>query len=130
MGTTASARGVLFVTEVEAPMTETVVLANAGVEETVSVSSEVATPLGVRVTVAGEKLAVTPDGSPVALSVTGELKPFTLLRAMVLVQTFPGDKVTAGGQEGAMSKVVAEVALMLKVSELSQLSVGLMYVPT
>lgn len=114
-----------MVTELEVPVTDTIADPKAGVDETVSVSNEVAGLPAVGVTELGEKLAVTPAGNPVALSASAELKPFTLVMVIVFVQTLPGDRVTAGGQVAAMSKVVEVVALILNVSVLSQLSVGL-----
>ena len=114
-----------MVTELEVPIANTVEDPTTGAEEAVSVSNEVAAPPAVGVTVLGENLAVTPEGNPVALRAIGELKPFTLLRVIVFVHTFPGDKVTDGGQVAAMSKVFEAVALILNVSVLSQLSVGL-----
>jgi hypothetical protein len=45
-------------------------------EEAVSVRVDVALPFALGVTELGEKLAVTPLGSPVALNVIAELKLF------------------------------------------------------
>ena len=55
------------------------------VELVVTVSVEVPDP----VTVAGEKLAVAPAGSPLALSFTTPLKPSTAPMLVVKVVAFP-----------------------------------------
>jgi len=54
----------------------TVAAPTVAVEEAVSVRVEVALPLAAGVTGLVEKLAVTPEGRPLALSVVAELKPF------------------------------------------------------
>src|ERR1019366_6064042 len=57
----------------------------SGVVPLVTVSVELPEP----VTVAGEKLAVAPPGSPLALSVTAPLKPSTAPMLVVKVVAFP-----------------------------------------
>ena len=64
------AMGALLVSEAFLPTTEIVDAPTAGEEEAVSVSMEVAGLPAAGVTEAGEKLAVTPEGSPLALKVT------------------------------------------------------------
>jgi len=57
--------------------------------EAVSVRVEVALPFAGGVTGLVEKVAVTPLGSPVALSVVAELKLFWLVIVIVLVPLAP-----------------------------------------
>jgi hypothetical protein len=67
---------VLFVSELEVPVTVTVAVPVVAEEEAVSVRVDVALPFALGVTELGEKLAVTPLGRPVALNVVAELKLF------------------------------------------------------
>jgi len=59
----------------------------------VTLSNEVAPRLAKGVTQLCEKVAASPAGNFVALSVTRELKPFPLLRMIVFVQMLPEEKL-------------------------------------
>jgi hypothetical protein len=67
---------VLFLSEPEVPVTVTVAVPAVAVEDTVSVRTEVTVPFAGGVTGLVANDAVTPLGSPVALSVVAELKLF------------------------------------------------------
>ena len=67
----------------------TVAVPVVAVEVAVSVKVEVALLFAGGVTGFGENAAVTPLGSPVAVSVVAELKPFWLVMLMVLVPLEP-----------------------------------------
>ena len=68
--------GVLAVSVPDVPVTVTVNVPVVAVEVAVNVSVEVTLPFAGGVTGLGENAAVTPLGSPVALSVVAELKLF------------------------------------------------------
>ena len=61
----------------------------AALYETVSVRVELALPLAGGVTGLVEKVAVTPLGKPLALSVVAELKPPVLVTVIVLAPLLP-----------------------------------------
>src|SRR5258708_21382191 len=88
---------VLLVVEPEVLVTVTVLVAVAAVEDAVKVNVEVALPLAGGVTGLVEKAAVTPAGSPEALRVVAELKPFWLVTVMALVAVEPRVTLTALG---------------------------------
>src|SRR5258708_28367260 len=88
---------VLCVSVPEVPVTVTVAVPIVAVAEAVSVSVEVALPLAGGVTGLVEKAAVTPLGSPEALNVVAELKPFWLATVIVLVAVEPCVTLTALG---------------------------------
>lgn len=67
-------------------------------EETARVRVEVTLPFAAGVTDVGEKVAVTPEGMPVALKVTAELNPFVLVMVMVLVPLLPRATVKVAGE--------------------------------
>jgi len=64
------------VTVPEVPVTVTVLVPTVAVEDAVNVKVDVALPFAGGVTGLVENAAVTPLGSPEALSVVGELNPF------------------------------------------------------
>jgi len=80
---------VLCEVEPEVPVMVTVAVPTVAVEEAVSVRVEVALPFAGGVTGFVEKLAVTPEGRPLALSVVAELNPFWLVMVIVLVPLLP-----------------------------------------
>lgn len=86
---TVSVMVVLWVVEPDVPVMVTVAVPVVAVEEAVRVKVEVALLFAGGVTEVGENAAVTPLGSPVALSVVAELKPFWLVMVMVLVPLEP-----------------------------------------
>jgi len=73
----------------EVPVTVTVAVPTVAVEDAVSVRTEVALPFAGGVTGLVENVAVTPVGSPEALSVVAELNPFWLATVIVLVPLAP-----------------------------------------
>ena len=81
--------GVECVVEPDVPVIVTVAVPVAAVDEAVSVRVEVALPFAGGVTGLVENDAVTPLGSPEALSVVAELNPFWLVIVMVLVPLEP-----------------------------------------
>ena len=70
-------------------MIVTVAAPTVALEEAVSVRVEVALPLAGGVTGLVEKLAVTPEGRPLALNVVAELKPPVPVIVIVLVPLAP-----------------------------------------
>ena len=80
---------VLCEVEPEVPVMVTVAVPTVAVEDAVSVRVEVALPFAGGVTGFVEKLAVTPEGRPLALSVVAELNPFWLVMVIVLVPLLP-----------------------------------------
>ena len=86
---TVRAIGVECVVEPDVPVIVTVAVPVAAVDEAVSVRVEVALPFAGGVTGLVENDAVTPLGSPEALSVVAELNPFWLVIVMVLVPLEP-----------------------------------------
>jgi len=76
---------VLSLIEPEVPVTVTMAVTAGALEEAMSRRTEVALSFALGVTGSLENLAVTPLGSPVALSVTAELKPSTLVTPILLV---------------------------------------------
>jgi len=80
---------VLWTSDPEVPVTVTVAVPVAAVDDAVSVSTLVAVPLAGGVTGLGEKAAVTPLSRPDALRVVAELKLFWLVMVIVLVPLFP-----------------------------------------
>jgi len=93
---------VFCVSEPEVPVTVTELVPVAAVAEAVKVKVEVAVPLAGGVTGLGEKAAVTPLGSPEALSVVAELNPFWLVTVMVLVAVEPCCTLTVLGDAGTV----------------------------
>jgi len=81
----------------DVPVTVTVAPPTVAVAEAVSVSVDVVLPFAGGVTGLVENAAVTPPGSPVALSVVAELKLFWLVIVMVLVPLPPCVTVTDDG---------------------------------
>jgi len=73
------------VSEPDVPVTVTVLVPEAADADAVKVNVEAALPFAGGVTGLVEKAAVTPLGSPEALSVVAELNPFWLVTVMVLV---------------------------------------------
>jgi hypothetical protein len=73
----------------ETPVMVTVAAPVAAVEDAVSVSVEVVLPFAGGVTGLVENAAVTPLGSPLALSVVAESNPFWLVMVIVLVPLLP-----------------------------------------
>jgi hypothetical protein len=88
---------VLCTNEPEVPVTVMLVVPTVAVAEAVSVNVEVALPLAGGVTGLVENPAVTPVGSPVAVSVVAELKLFWLVMVTVLVPLPPWVTVTDEG---------------------------------
>jgi len=86
------------VSEPEVPVTVTVAVPTVADAEAVNVSVEVVLLLAGGVTGFGENAAVTPEGSPVALSVVAELNPFWLVMVVVLVPVPPWVTVTEEGE--------------------------------
>jgi uncharacterized Tic20 family protein len=76
----------------------TVAVPVVAVPEAVSVRVEVALPFAGGVTGFVEKVAVTPLGSPLALSVVAELKLFWLVTVIVLVPLVPWVMVREDGE--------------------------------
>src|SRR5229473_6588415 len=86
---TVSAIVVVATVEPEVPVIVTVEVPTVAVDDAVNVRVEVALPLAGGVTGLVENAAVTPLGSPEALSVVAELNPFWLVTVMVLVALVP-----------------------------------------
>jgi len=80
---------VLAVSDPEVPVTVTVLVPVGADADAVNVRVDVALPFAGGVTGLGENAAVTPLGSPEALSVVAELNPFWLVTVMVLVAVDP-----------------------------------------
>ena len=91
---TVSAMVVVWVIEPETPVIITVAVPTVAEEDAVSVRVEVAVPFAGGVTGLVEKVAVTPLGNPLALSVVAESKPPVLVMVIVLVPLFPWVTVT------------------------------------
>ena len=85
------------VVDPDVPVTVTVAVPVAAVDEAVSVSVDVTLPFAGGVTGFGENAAVTPLGSPEALSVVAALNPFRLVMVIVLVPLPPCVTVTDEG---------------------------------
>src|SRR6202047_5580944 len=81
----------------EVPVTVTVLVPEGAEADAVKVKVEVALPFAGGVTGLVEKAAVTPLGSPEALSVVAELKPLRLVTVVVLVAVDPRVTLTALG---------------------------------
>lgn len=99
--------------EPEVPVMVTDAVPTIALEEAVSVSVDVALPFAGGVTGLVENAAVTPLGSPVALSVVAESKPFWLVMVIVLVPLLPGGTVTVVG-EAAIAKFGVAGALTVR----------------
>jgi len=97
-GFTVSVTVVECVVDPEVPVIVTVAVPVVAVEEAVSVRVEVALPFAGGVTGFVENDAVTPLGSPDALNVVAELKPFKLVIVIVLVPLEPCVTVTELGE--------------------------------
>jgi len=95
---------VLSLIEPAVPVTVTMAVTAGASEEAMSRRTEVALSFALGVTGSLENLAVTPRGSPVALSVTAELKPSTLVTMILLVLLWPWMTVRAV-REASMVKV-------------------------
>ena len=80
------------------PETVTPVVPAAALVEAVRVSVEVAEPPEAGFTELGEKLAVAPEGSPLAERATAALKPFRLVTVTVEVTLAPGFTDTDEGE--------------------------------
>jgi hypothetical protein len=104
----------------------TVAVPTVAVEDAVSVSVEVALPFAGGVTGLVEKVAVTPEGKPDALSVVAESKPPVLATVMVLVPLLPWVTVTDVGEALTLK---AGVVVELTVSETVVVAVRLPEVP-
>jgi hypothetical protein len=104
----------------------TVAVPTVAVEDAVSVSVEVALPFAGGVTGLVEKVAVTPEGNPDALSVVAESKPPVLATVMVLVPLLPCVTVTDVGEALTLK---AGVVVELTVSETVVVAVRLPEVP-
>jgi hypothetical protein len=104
----------------------TVAVPTVAVEDAVSVSVEVALPFAGGVTGLVEKVAVTPEGKPDALSVVAESKPPVLATVMVLVPLLPCVTVTDVGEALTLK---AGVVVELTVSETVVVAVRLPEVP-
>ena len=89
---------VLAVSDPEVPVTVTVLVPVGADADAVNVRVDVALPFAGGVTGLGENAAVTPLGSPEALSVVAELNPFWLVTVMVLVAVEPRVTLTALGE--------------------------------
>src|SRR6202047_4770421 len=98
---------VVWTIEPEVPGTVTLVVPVVAVGEAVRVSVEVALPFAGGVTGLVEKAAVTPLGSPVALSVVAELKPLRLAMVIVLVPLPPCVTVSDDGEAPMVKSGVA-----------------------
>jgi hypothetical protein len=85
------------VVEPEVPVTVTVAAPTAAEEDAVSVRTEVAVPFAGGVTGLVPKVAVTPLGKPLALSVVAELNPPVLVIVIVLVPLLPCVTVNEAG---------------------------------
>jgi hypothetical protein len=88
---------VVCVVDPDVPVIVTVAVPVVAVADAVSVNVEVALPLAGGVTGFGENVAVTPLGSPDALIVVAELKPFRLVMVIVLVPLDPWFTLTELG---------------------------------
>jgi len=77
------------VVDPEVPVIVTVAAPTVALAEAVNVRVEVALPFAAGVTGLVEYVAVTPVGSPDALSVVAELKPPVLVTVIVLVPLAP-----------------------------------------
>ena len=95
---TVSAIVVVLTVDPEVPVIVTVLVPVVAVDDAVKVRVEVALPFAGGVTGLVEKAAVTPLGSPDALSVVAELNPFWLVTVMVLVPLVPCCTLSALGE--------------------------------
>ena len=101
------------VSDPDVPVTVTVLVPEAADDDAVKVRVEVTLPFAGGVTGLGEKAAVTPLGSPDALSVVAELNPFWLVTVIVLFAVEPCATVTAVGEaESVKPGVPAPTAKM------------------
>ena len=82
----------------DVPVTVTVLVPVAAVEDAVNVKVDVTLPFAGGVTGLGANAAVTPLGSPEALNVVAELNPFWLVTVTVLVAFVPCWTLTAFGE--------------------------------
>src|SRR6266853_2831884 len=98
---------VVWTSEHEVPVTVTLVVPVVAVAEAVKVKVEVALPFAGGVTGLVEKAAVTPLGSPLALSVVAELKPLRLVMVIVLVPLPPCVTVSDDGEAPMVKSGVA-----------------------
>jgi hypothetical protein len=96
------------VVEPDVPVMVTVAVPTVALDDAVSVSVEVALPFAGGVTGLVENVAVTPLGSPLAVSVVAELKPPVLVTVMVLVPLLPCVTVTEVGDALTLKFGVAE----------------------
>ena len=94
--------------EPDVPVMVTVAVPTVALDDAVSVSVEVALPFAGGVTGLVENVAVTPLGSPLAVSVVAELKPPVLVTVMVLVPLLPCVTVTEVGDALTLKFGVAE----------------------
>jgi hypothetical protein len=95
---TVSEMVVVAVVVPDVPVTVTVLVPVVAVDDAVNVRVEVVLPFAGGVTGFGENAAVTPAGSPEALSVVAELNPFWLLTVIVVVELVPCTTLTAVGE--------------------------------
>lgn len=100
---------VLCTSDPEVPVTVMFDVPTVAPAEAVSVSVEVAAPLAGGVTGFGANAAVTPLGSPLALSVVAELKLLRLVMVTVLVPFPPWVTVTEEGDAPMEKSAVAAV---------------------
>src|SRR3979411_3526993 len=107
---------VVWTSEPEVPVTVTLVVPVVAVAEAVKVKVEVALPFAGGVTGLVEKAAVTPLGSPEALSVVAELNPLRLVTVMVLVAVDPRVTLTALGDADTLKPGVPEPTAKIKSS--------------
>jgi len=97
---------VLAVVVPDVPVIVTVLVPVVAVEDAVNVKVDVTLPFAGGVTGLGENAAVTPLGSPEALSVVAELNPFWLVTVIVLVAVFPCCTVTELGDAETLKPAV------------------------
>ena len=106
---TVNAIVVVWVVKPAVPVMVTVAAPVVAVDDAVNVSVELALPLAGGVTGFVENAAVTPLGSPEALSVVAALNPFKLVTVMVLVPLPPCVTATDDGAAPTVKSGVAVV---------------------
>ena len=106
----------VWLSEPEVPVTVSVHVPRFDVAGTLMVSTEVALPLAAGVTGLLPNVAVTPDGKPETLSVTGALNPLRLVTVVVSVPLAPSAMLRFAGA-AARLKFGAGLTLRLIVVE-------------
>jgi hypothetical protein len=102
---------VLLVVEPEVPVTVTLKVPGVVAAEALKVRVELTLPFTGGVTGLGANDAVTPDGSPVALSAMAALNPFRLVAVTVAFALAPWVTLTDEGEAPIVKSGVVELAV-------------------